>query len=423
MSNGYALFNYQFAIQKGIVRRYLNGGPDCTALDGPSFAKAQVPNEKSMSANVVILQGPVTNYEKIPKFKKLVDGITKYSHFEFTSRGMLIFKSSGVGLGKEIRMDKLDSLTSYEPEIITPTGQIEITKNIDPILLRPKKASLIKIKEMGIQQTANIKESGDDEEFPKFKCSNDPCTAAFSEHDDLLRHISSNVCYVSKRRTENWHGVAQRKYYNRMAVGQAASSMAFYLDTLPAVTIPRSLLPFGHDPNDDFDERHQGFAQKSSRTNEEFDGDVKVSMLEWHDFNHTLDSYHFTRLIYILVLQDFLDELFARGIDNPSAKVTAREAHNLMRTARKDGRKRFKATQYLDVEQIDGYFSRRLANIKAGKNPRKRKADDSDILQQQVEEAVDERKKSCMDILEKIEADEKELATFHPLPVLVVFKV
>ena len=267
----------QFALQKGITRRYLNGGPDCVALDGPTFAAAQVPNERSMSSNVVVLQGPVCNYEKIPKFKKLVDGITKYSHFEFTTRGMKIFKSSGVGLGKEVTMDKLESLTSYEPKIITPSAQIEITKDIDPILLRPKKASLIKIKEVGAEQTANVKESGDGD-IPKFKCSNDPCTAAFAEHDDLLRHMSSNVCYVSKRKTETWHGVAERKYFNRMAVGQASSSMAFYLDKLPEVTIPKSLLPIGYDPNDYFDVRHQGFAQKTSRSNEEFDGDVKVSL-------------------------------------------------------------------------------------------------------------------------------------------------
>ena len=119
---------------------------------------------------------------------------------------------------------------------------------------------------------------------------------------------------------------------------------------------------------------------------------------------------------YLIILQDFLDELFARGVDNPSAKVTAREAQNLMRTARKDGRKRFKAPQLLEEEQIDGYFSRRLANIKAGKNPRKRKADDSDILQQKVEEAVSDRKKSCKDILDQMDVDEQELATFHPLP-------
>ena len=53
------------------------------------------------------------------------------------------------------------------------------------------------------------------------------------------------------------------KYFNRMAVGQVSSSMAFYLDKLPEVSIPKSLLPIGYDPNEDFDERHQGFAQKS----------------------------------------------------------------------------------------------------------------------------------------------------------------
>ena len=119
---------------------------------------------------------------------------------------------------------------------------------------------------------------------------------------------------------------------------------------------------------------------------------------------------------YKFPFQDFLDELFGRGLENPSAKVTAREAHGLMRTARKDGRKRFKAAQLLEEEQIDGYFSRRLANIKAGKNPRKRKADDNDILQQKVEEEAHKKRKSTMDILEQIEMDEQELATFHPLP-------
>ena len=70
----------------------------------------------------------------------------------------------------------------------------------------------------------------------------------------------------------------------------------------------------------------------------------------------------------------------------------------------------------MEEEQIDGYFSRRLANIKAGKNPRKRKADDNDILQQKVEEEVSKRKKECIDILDQIEIDEQDLATFHPLP-------
>ena len=79
-------------------------------------------------------------------------------------------------------------------------------------------------------------------------------------------------------------------------------------------------------------------------------------------------------------------------------------------------KKRFKAAQLLEEDQIDGYFSCCLANIRAGKNPRKRKADEDNILQQKIEEAVSKRKKVCKDILDQVEIDEQELATFHPLP-------
>ena len=107
---------------------------------------------------------------------------------------------------------------------------------------------------------------------------NEPCNAKFDLYEDLLDHISSNVCYRSQKNTETFYGTARRKFWNRLGTDQASANLVYHMDRdrLIEVHFPISLLPIGYNKESDQDERSMGRAQKPDRTHEVWDADVKV---------------------------------------------------------------------------------------------------------------------------------------------------
>ena len=195
------------------------------------------------------------------------------------------FFTLGIGKGKEFILDELDTEAIYNCKLMTSDGPIEVNGQTNSRLLRPEKFSPIDIKSHGSERMVNITESGDND-FEQFRCNNNVCTATFPTHAGLMEHLSSNVCYVTERRSESWMDTGRRKYFNRQLVDKSCQALAFTSESLPEVEIPNSLLPLGYVPEDNFDERHMGFAQKAERSHEVFDEDVKVSLeIPWPRLN------------------------------------------------------------------------------------------------------------------------------------------
>ena len=108
-----------------------------------------------------------------------------------------------------------------------------------------------------------------------------------------------------------------------------------------------------------------------------------------------------------------------RGVENPSGKVDSQEAHRLMRIAKKDGKKRFRAHQYLEPDQIDNFWSRLNAKRKYGKRSIK-DVDEGEVQQLDQDNSLQAHKKLRLDTLVDVEEQAKKLDDFHPLQVIIL---
>ena len=89
-----------------------------------------------------------------------------------------------------------------------------------------------------------------------------------------------------------------------------------------------------------------------------------------------------------------------------------------MRIAKKDGKKSFRAHQYLEPDQIDIFWSCLNAKQKYGTRSIK-DVDEGEVQQLDQDNSLQAHKKLRLDTLVDVEEQAKKLDDFHPLQVII----